>query len=126
MLDALATAIEEIPGTLAYQQAMETAARRFEQYRIDNVIKPWVLQDRSSMHPLAALIGVFGGVQAMGPLGVFVGPMVIAFLQTLLGLLHRELLQSSRKRAARSRQQATRQPAGSAAAARSTSTGLSE
>lgn len=59
---------------------------------IDNVIKPWVLHDRSSMHPLAALIGVLGGVQALGPLGVFVGPMVIAFLQTLLGLLHRELL----------------------------------
>lgn len=59
---------------------------------IDNVIKPWVLHDRSAMHPLAALIGVLGGVQALGPTGVFVGPMVIAFLQTLLGLLHRELL----------------------------------
>ena len=58
---------------------------------IDNVIKPWVLHDRSAMHPLAALIGVLGGVQALGPLGVFVGPMVVAFLQTLLGLLHREL-----------------------------------
>lgn len=57
---------------------------------IDNLIKPWVLYDRSAMHPLAALIGVFGGIQAMGPLGVFVGPLVIAFLQTLLGLLHRE------------------------------------
>lgn len=57
---------------------------------IDNVIKPWVLYDRSAMHPLAALIGVFGGIQAMGPLGVFVGPLVVAFLQTLLGLLHRE------------------------------------
>lgn len=59
---------------------------------IDNVIKPWVLHDRSAMHPLAALIGVLGGVQALGPTGVFVGPMVIAFLQTLLGLLHREIL----------------------------------
>ena len=59
---------------------------------IDNVIKPWVLHDRSAMHPLAALIGVLGGVQALGPLGVFVGPMVVAFLQTLLVLLHRELL----------------------------------
>ena len=59
---------------------------------IDNVIKPWVLHDRSAMHPLAALIGVLGGVQALGLLGVFVGPMVVAFLQTLLGLLHRELL----------------------------------
>jgi predicted PurR-regulated permease PerM len=59
---------------------------------IDNVIKPWVLYERSAMHPLAALIGVFGGIQAMGPPGVFVGPMVLAFLQTLLGLLHRETL----------------------------------
>ena len=59
---------------------------------IDNLIKPWVLHDRSSMHPLAAVIGVLGGVQALGPLGIFVGPMVIAFLQTLLGLLHRELV----------------------------------
>ena len=58
---------------------------------IDNMIKPWVLHDRSAMHPLAALIGVLGGVQALGPLGVFVGPMVIAFLQTLLTLMHREL-----------------------------------
>ena len=39
---------------------------------------------------LAALIGVLGGVQALGPLGAFVGPIVVAFLQTLLGLLHRE------------------------------------
>lgn len=59
---------------------------------IDNLIKPWVLHDRAAMHPLAALIGVLGGIQALGLLGVFVGPMVVAFLQTLLGLLHRELL----------------------------------
>ena len=70
---------------------------------IDNVIKPWVLHDRSAMHPLAALIGVLGGVQALGPPGVFVGPMVVAFLQTLLALLHRELLTfgDSRKKAQR-------------------------
>ena len=70
---------------------------------IDNFIKPWVLHDRSAMHPLAALIGVLGGVQALGPPGVFVGPMVVAFLQTLLALLHRELLTfgDSRKKAQR-------------------------
>ena len=27
----------------------------------------------------------------MGPIGIFVGPMVVAFLQTLLNLLHDEL-----------------------------------
>ena len=58
---------------------------------IDNVIKPWVLRGHAAMHPLAALIGVLGGFQSLGPLGVFVGPMVVAFLQTLLRLLHREL-----------------------------------
>ncbi|MEJ7591533.1 MAG: hypothetical protein WKF77_08280 [Planctomycetaceae bacterium] len=35
MLDALAMAQQETPGTLAYQQAMETAARRFREYRVE-------------------------------------------------------------------------------------------
>ncbi len=58
---------------------------------IDNLIRPWVLLEKASLHPLAALIGVLGGAQALGPIGVFVGPLVVAFVQTLLLLLHREL-----------------------------------
>lgn len=58
---------------------------------IDNLIRPWVLLEKASLHPLAALIGVLGGAQALGPAGVFVGPLVVAFVQTLLLLLHREL-----------------------------------
>jgi predicted PurR-regulated permease PerM len=58
---------------------------------IDNLIRPWVLLEQASLHPLAALIGVLGGVQGLGPAGVFVGPLVVAFVQTLLMLLHREL-----------------------------------
>jgi predicted PurR-regulated permease PerM len=57
---------------------------------IDNVIRPWIIVERASLHPLAGLVGVLGGIQAMGPTGVFVGPIVVAFLQTLLTLLHRE------------------------------------
>jgi predicted PurR-regulated permease PerM len=57
----------------------------------DNVIKPMVLHGRSNLHPLLALLSVLGGVQALGPIGIFVGPMVVAFLQTLLNMLHREL-----------------------------------
>jgi predicted PurR-regulated permease PerM len=58
---------------------------------IDNVIKPMVLHGRSNLHPLLALLSVLGGVQALGPIGILVGPMVVAFLQTLLNMVHSEL-----------------------------------
>jgi predicted PurR-regulated permease PerM len=57
---------------------------------VDNVIRPWILVEKASLHPLAALVGVLGGIQTLGPTGVFVGPIVVAFLQTILTLLHRE------------------------------------
>jgi predicted PurR-regulated permease PerM len=57
---------------------------------VDNVIRPWIIMDRASLHPLAGLLGVLGGVQTLGPFGVFIGPIVVAFLQTMLTLLHRE------------------------------------
>ena len=57
----------------------------------DNVIKPLVLHGRSNLHPLLALLSVLGGVQALGPIGILVGPMVVAFLQTLLKMLQTEL-----------------------------------
>jgi predicted PurR-regulated permease PerM len=58
---------------------------------VDNVIKPLILHGGSNIHPLLALLSVLGGVQALGPIGIFVGPMVVAFLQTLLNMLHGEL-----------------------------------
>ncbi len=57
----------------------------------DNVIKPLVLQGQSNLHPLLALLSVFGGVKAMGPVGIVVGPMVVAFLQALLKMFQIEL-----------------------------------
>lgn len=58
---------------------------------IDNVIKPLVLKGGANLHPLLALLSVMGGVQALGPIGLFVGPMVVAFLQTLLTMFNVEL-----------------------------------
>jgi predicted PurR-regulated permease PerM len=57
----------------------------------DNVIKPFVLHGKSNMHPLVALLSVIGGVQALGPIGILIGPMIVAFLQALLNILHTEL-----------------------------------
>jgi predicted PurR-regulated permease PerM len=58
---------------------------------VDNLVKPLVLHGRSNLHPLLALLSVLGGAQALGPIGIFVGPMVVAFLQTLLNMVHAEL-----------------------------------
>lgn len=58
---------------------------------VDNVVKPYILHGQSNLHPLLALLSVIGGVAAMGPIGIFVGPMAVAFLQALLHILHHEL-----------------------------------
>ena len=60
---------------------------------IDNLIKPLVLHGKSRLHPLLALLSVLGGVNALGPIGILIGPMTVAFLQTLLNILNRELTQ---------------------------------
>jgi predicted PurR-regulated permease PerM len=58
---------------------------------IDNVIKPLVLQGQSKLHPLLALLSVLGGVTALGPIGIFVGPIAVAFLQAALTMLAAEI-----------------------------------
>ena len=63
---------------------------------IDNLIKPFVLHGQSNLHPLLALLSVLGGVQALGPIGIIVGPMVVSFLQALLNMLHIELQEIDR------------------------------
>ena len=57
----------------------------------DNLIKPYVLHGQSNLHPLLALLSVLGGVATLGPIGILIGPMVVAFLQTLLKILQREM-----------------------------------
>jgi len=59
---------------------------------VDNVVKAYVLHGQSQLHPLLALLSVLGGVSALGPIGIVVGPIVVVLLQTLLMILQRELI----------------------------------
>jgi predicted PurR-regulated permease PerM len=63
---------------------------------VDNFVKPAILHGQSNLHPLLALLSVLGGVTALGPIGLFVGPMAVAFLQALLKIMHSELLSLNR------------------------------
>ncbi|MBI2826587.1 MAG: AI-2E family transporter [Planctomycetia bacterium] len=59
---------------------------------IDNLIKPMVLHGQSKLHPLLALLSILGGIKVLGPIGIFVGPMGVAFLQALLSMVHAEIM----------------------------------
>ena len=58
---------------------------------VDNVIKPFILHGQSNINPLLALLSILGGVKALGPVGVLVGPLVVVYLSTMLRILQREL-----------------------------------
>ena len=60
---------------------------------VDNFVKAGVLHGQSQLHPLLALLSVLGGVQALGPIGIVVGPMAVVLLQTSLSILQREMVQ---------------------------------
>ncbi len=59
---------------------------------VDNFVKAGVLHGQSQLHPLLALLSVLGGVQALGPIGIVVGPMAVVLLQTSLSILQREMI----------------------------------
>jgi predicted PurR-regulated permease PerM len=44
----------------------------------DNIVRPWVQSSQTRMHPLIALLGIFGGLELFGAAGVFLGPVVAA------------------------------------------------
>jgi len=51
---------------------------------IDNVLRPYLVGTRASIHPLAVLLGAFGGIEVFGPLGVVFGPILIAIFMALV------------------------------------------
>ena len=44
----------------------------------DNIVRPWAQGSQDNMHPLVALLAIFGGLEVLGFSGVFIGPVVAA------------------------------------------------
>ena len=58
---------------------------------LDNLIRPLFLKGSANLHPLLAFVAAFGGLQTIGILGVFLGPIVAAvFVATWQILLSEE------------------------------------
>ncbi len=47
---------------------------------IDNIIKPMIMGKKSKMHPALALLGILGGLQVFGIIGIVIGPLSMAIL----------------------------------------------
>jgi predicted PurR-regulated permease PerM len=50
---------------------------------IDNILKPKLISEKAKVHPVIIMIGVFGGLLLFGPLGVIIGPLVLATTQVV-------------------------------------------
>lgn len=65
---------------------------------VDNLIRTYILNSNTKLHPLLALISVLGGIEAMGLWGVFIGPIVACCLHALVKIFNEELQQLARER----------------------------
>jgi predicted PurR-regulated permease PerM len=51
---------------------------------IDNFLRPWLVSGRAEIGALTVFIGVLGGVAAFGPIGLILGPLVLALALALI------------------------------------------
>ncbi|HTE42829.1 MAG TPA: AI-2E family transporter, partial [Steroidobacteraceae bacterium] len=51
---------------------------------IDNVLRPLLISGRAEVDTLSVFIGVLGGAAAFGPIGIFLGPVIISLIIALI------------------------------------------
>lgn len=56
----------------------------------DNLIRTWVIQGQSQIHPLLVFFSIFGGIEAFGVQGIIFGPLVLAIMLTMLHIYELE------------------------------------
>ena len=56
----------------------------------DNVVRPLLVEQKLRLHPFIILLSIFGGVEAYGVPGLFVGPLVAAMAVTVLRIYRQE------------------------------------
>lgn len=64
---------------------------------VNNALKPWLIAGRTQLHPVAALLGVVGGIHLFGVVGFVLGPVLLSLVVAMLRF-HRDVavLQSER------------------------------
>ncbi len=53
---------------------------------IDNIIRPKIIGSKAKIHPAVVLLGVLGGIEVFGLLGIIIGPLILSILEVFLDL----------------------------------------
>jgi predicted PurR-regulated permease PerM len=56
----------------------------------DSLVRPILVGQRLRLHPFIILLSIFGGVEAYGVSGLFVGPLAAALAVSVLRIYHRD------------------------------------
>ncbi len=54
---------------------------------IDNILKPSIISSKSETHPVIVFLGILGGIQIFGVVGIIVGPVVLTALILLFNTI---------------------------------------
>ncbi len=57
---------------------------------IDNILKPKLIGSKAKVHPLLVLLGVLGGLNLFGLIGLILGPIMLALLMTFVDIYEEE------------------------------------
>jgi predicted PurR-regulated permease PerM len=53
---------------------------------VDYLVRPWIVGNDAKLPDLVILISIFGGIISFGPLGIIIGPVIAALLDTILNI----------------------------------------
>jgi predicted PurR-regulated permease PerM len=57
---------------------------------MDNILKPKIIGATAKIHPALILLGVVGGIYLLGPIGIVVGPLFLALVETAIVIYEKE------------------------------------
>ena len=60
--------------------------------QIDNIIRPKLVNRYFKLHPVLIFLGVFGGLQVFGMIGLIIGPLFFAFFMLFFEIYKREYM----------------------------------
>jgi predicted PurR-regulated permease PerM len=53
---------------------------------VENIIRPWLISGRAHINPLIIFISILGGIGVFGPLGIVLGPVIVASATSVIDL----------------------------------------
>ncbi|MGV8168873.1 MAG: AI-2E family transporter [Candidatus Nanoarchaeia archaeon] len=59
---------------------------------IDNVIKPRLIGTKTGLHPMLVLLGIFGGLQLFGFIGMIIGPVIVAICILIIKFFNQDVV----------------------------------